>query len=64
MMLFHGAADEAVNVNESLAAAAFYTANGVTVTLHTYADVGHSYPSQMKTDFQEVLARLVEELED
>ncbi len=62
--LFHGAADEAVDVNESLAAATYYTANGVSVVLHTYAGVGHSYPAQMKQDFQAVIAQLIEAMDD
>lgn len=62
--LFHGAADKAVDVSESVAAVTYYTANGVSVVLHTYAGVGHSYPAQMKLDFQEVIARLVESMDD
>lgn len=64
MTLFHGAADQAVDVSESFAAAQYYSANGVTVTLHTYADVGHSYPAQMKRDYRDTVARLVEAIED
>ncbi len=64
MTLFHGAVDEAVDVSESLAAATYYTANDVSVVLHTYAEVGHSYPERMKLDYQDVIARLVESMDD
>ena len=60
IVLFHGAADEAVEVAESLAAARYYTAQGVNVTLHTYADVGHAYPARMKADFEATVRRLLE----
>ncbi|MEM7504802.1 MAG: dienelactone hydrolase family protein [Pseudomonadota bacterium] len=59
IVLFHGAADEAVDVAESLAAARYYTAQGVNVTLHTYADVGHAYPARMKADYEAAVRRLL-----
>ncbi len=58
--LFHGAADRAVDVGESLSAAEYYTAHGATVTLHTYAGVGHAYPAQMKSDFKNISERLLQ----
>ncbi len=58
--LFHGAADKAVGVGESLAAAKYYTAHGATVTLHTYAGVGHTYPAQMKSDYTYIVERLLQ----
>ena len=64
IILFHGATDTAVNVSESLAAATYYAANGVTVVLNIYAGVGHAYPVQMKKDFQNVFGRLVQSAAD
>ncbi|MEL7045982.1 MAG: hypothetical protein AAGL66_13300 [Pseudomonadota bacterium] len=64
MVLYHGAVDTTVDVGESIAAATYYTAKGVSVVLRTYAGVGHAYPLQMKLDYQEVIARLVESIDD
>ncbi len=60
VILFHGGADEAVDVAESLTAARYYTTHGVNVTLHTYADVGHAYPERMKADYEAAVMRLLD----
>ena len=60
IVLFHGAADNTVDVNESLAAARYFIANGSSVVLRTYAGVGHAYPSRMKSDFEKVIERLIQ----
>lgn len=59
IVLFHGAADQAVDVAESIAAARYYTMQGVSVTLHTYAGVGHAYPARMKADYEAAAERLL-----
>lgn len=59
IVLFHGAADQAVDVSESIAAARYYTKSGVSVTLHTYAGVGHAYPARMKADYEAAATRLL-----
>lgn len=64
IVLFHGATDTAVDVRESLAAATYYAENGVTVVLHVYAGVGHSYPAQMKADYQRAIEQIVQSGED
>lgn len=57
--IFHGADDTTVLPSEAFAAAKFYTRNGVSVSLHTYAGVGHGYPAKMKQDYQLIVESLL-----